>query len=114
MRKVSIENISTGLEGLEPVAFEPESIKRLAMEFRKCFVDAKNVQTEDLLNVQDNLERLEKLLRKTKFDFVVDGANVGYFSNRRFTKDNILKVLTHLANLANQRKKRYNVLIVFR
>lgn len=119
--KWKIEPISVNLEGecevtgdrLAPAVFKKEDLDHLARKFRQNFKETCNI---DMVReaTQVNIERLERLLEKVKFDYVVDGLNVAYHITHEFTKENITKVLFLLENEAKKNKRILQVLIVLR
>ena len=104
--------LSTG-DRLSKVNFDSTAISNLAARFKLNFDSTESIDMIKELQIND-LERMENLLSKSKFDFVIDGMNVGYLQNHIFEASKLEKVLGLLEKEAVLKKKNFNVLIVLK
>lgn len=98
---------------LGPATFAPDELTRLAEKFRLNFNSANSIDTIRRHNETD-LQRIENLVDKIKFDFVIDGLNVAFLDTRGYKRENLRKVMQLLEVEATRKNKKYNVLIVLR
>lgn len=82
-------NTSTG-DHLSPAIYDPAHIKQIAAKFRTHIAGPHLMLNSTKIKY---LEQIDQLLDSIKFDYVIDGLNMGYLHHKFFELKNIEKVL---------------------
>lgn len=98
---------------LIPASINPSEFEKMIKKFRQNFNPTNSVD-EIRKNMKNDIERLDNLLKNIKFDFVIDGLNIGFQNNRGYNHNNLQKIIKLVEANAKHEKKTFQVLIVLR